>query len=595
MDIYLVRVCQRADNSLFLERKPKATTDDDYIAISHVWGTPETIMPTEVDGAGIVQLSPGKKDILSILSRPDICGFDWFWMDLFCIDQTESASISISDQLMSIPRVYKSSRCVKVLLEHPVCDLWHAKAMEVLMRSNRSDLESLEETFREEELAHSRRCPHLSFFDPWFERLWTRQEGLYVLDVVPLVIVPCRRLENPSSNKVSGWINEGVSLAKRSAAELFLSDKLAYHGLETDQSERRQFELYVDFVYRRHVDMSHYGGEAGPAATYLPLLAAWRSGRITTKKRDYVLAVFPDVRGYVAPPNTRKLSFTELLANALGQDPIKRHCHVVPKVPRGMMTEPKSPRDSMLPWVFDQPNNISEAYDSFTVVLRSDPSDAVEDKLHLVCRQTTLEDTQFSAGDLPRILELCAETMDGPKQMALVSPTGPCVGTSRDVQTDQGLVQQYLVHQFAPIAVSQHLSASQLDLLQLRSTGVVSFDAVKNVAEPVFTKELLRYLVCMTCGTSLSSADLILAHASPRVLSTPFGRILAVVRQESSSKAQDQRPNELQLLCPPRWFMQGFLVASQTGAGATTAVIGRTVVPSATFWEAIERSLQERP
>ena len=75
--------------------------------------------------------------------------------------------------------------------------------------------------------------------------------------------------------------------------------------------------------------MSHYGGEAGPAATYLPLLAAWRSGRITTKKRDYVLAVFPDVRGYVAPPNTRKLSFTELLANALGQDPIKQHCHVV--------------------------------------------------------------------------------------------------------------------------------------------------------------------------------------------------------------------------------------------------------------------------
>ena len=52
MDIYLVRVCQRADNSLFLERKPKATTDDDYIAISHVWGTPETITPTEVDGAG---------------------------------------------------------------------------------------------------------------------------------------------------------------------------------------------------------------------------------------------------------------------------------------------------------------------------------------------------------------------------------------------------------------------------------------------------------------------------------------------------------------------------------------------------------------
>ena len=48
--IYLVRVCQRADKSLFLQRKPQATTEDDYIAISHVWGTPETIQETFVDG-----------------------------------------------------------------------------------------------------------------------------------------------------------------------------------------------------------------------------------------------------------------------------------------------------------------------------------------------------------------------------------------------------------------------------------------------------------------------------------------------------------------------------------------------------------------
>lgn len=52
MQIYLVRIRQRADRSLFLERKENATTADDYIAVSHVWGTPEAITPTEVDGAG---------------------------------------------------------------------------------------------------------------------------------------------------------------------------------------------------------------------------------------------------------------------------------------------------------------------------------------------------------------------------------------------------------------------------------------------------------------------------------------------------------------------------------------------------------------
>jgi hypothetical protein len=51
-DIYLVRVSERSNGSLFLERKANANTNDDYVAISHVWGTPETIKAVEVDGAG---------------------------------------------------------------------------------------------------------------------------------------------------------------------------------------------------------------------------------------------------------------------------------------------------------------------------------------------------------------------------------------------------------------------------------------------------------------------------------------------------------------------------------------------------------------
>ena len=40
MNIYLVRVSKQVSGSLCIEYKPHATTDDDYIAISHVWGTP---------------------------------------------------------------------------------------------------------------------------------------------------------------------------------------------------------------------------------------------------------------------------------------------------------------------------------------------------------------------------------------------------------------------------------------------------------------------------------------------------------------------------------------------------------------------------
>lgn len=184
--IFLVRVRQRVLGSLYLERKD-STTNDDYIAISHVWGDPNTIEKTAVDGfPHEVFLSPGKKDILSILHRPDVCGDSWLWMDLFCIDQTE-AKISIAAQLMSIPTVYKSSRCVKVLIESPVCEVWLDKARKVYEVGTVD-----KEVFGEEELAHGRKCPNLLFRDPWFDRLWTRQEGLYayILDVVALNPVP---------------------------------------------------------------------------------------------------------------------------------------------------------------------------------------------------------------------------------------------------------------------------------------------------------------------------------------------------------------------------------------------------------------------
>lgn len=175
-------------------------------------------------------------------------------MDLFCFDQTETASISISDQLMAIPTVYKSSRCVKVLLEHPICDAWHSTALRVL--SNQGQ-DFAEDNFREEELRHSRRCPHLLIFDPWFERLWTRQEGLYgaILEIVVLNPIPCQRLQSRSTDKSSGWVAEGTSLAKRTIVETFLHDKLAYHGVSLPNHERDQFKMYLDLVYRCVFDL----------------------------------------------------------------------------------------------------------------------------------------------------------------------------------------------------------------------------------------------------------------------------------------------------------------------------------------------------
>lgn len=316
MNIYLVRVNSRADGSLFVERKPSASINDNYIAISHVWGTPETIQPTHIDGVGLVDLSPGKKDILNILRREDVCGDGWFWMDLFCLDQNPDAVISISEQIMAIPAIYKSSRCVKVLIESPVCDDWQATALRVF-----SEAAIDQELFGEEELRHARRCPNMLFYDPWFERLWTRQEGLYGMriEVITLNRVACTRLQPRTiPSATAGWISEGNALAKRTTAHFFIDDKLSYHGLSDTQGAKIRFDVYFDLVYRHRIVMEWYGGAKGPHPSYAPLTEAWRSGRTTTKARDYVLAVFPDIDGYRAP-ETRRLPFDVLLTDALRQ------------------------------------------------------------------------------------------------------------------------------------------------------------------------------------------------------------------------------------------------------------------------------------
>lgn len=142
MRIYLVRVQEAEGGELVLEWKSDATTGDTYVAISHVWGTPSTITQTKIPGVKWeVPLSPDKSDILSILHRHDICGSCWFWMDLFCIDQRDTAAIPISDQLAAIPAIYKAAKCVKVLIEHPVCRDWRDKAVQVTSRpdANRQD------------------------------------------------------------------------------------------------------------------------------------------------------------------------------------------------------------------------------------------------------------------------------------------------------------------------------------------------------------------------------------------------------------------------------------------------------------------------
>jgi hypothetical protein len=151
-------------------------------------------------------------------------------MELFCIDQSPDASISISDQLLAIPHIYKSSRCVKVLIESPICKTWHDTAIRsdafqdwcsATWKLDEKHAADKAKEFMEWESMHARKCPCILYHDAWFDRIWTRQEGLYTanLDFIALNMVSCLRYETYQRNDHK-WVAQGDNRLRREMVRL---------------------------------------------------------------------------------------------------------------------------------------------------------------------------------------------------------------------------------------------------------------------------------------------------------------------------------------------------------------------------------------
>ncbi|KAL6885196.1 hypothetical protein HDV57DRAFT_492331 [Trichoderma longibrachiatum] len=524
MSVYLARIQERDDGTLYVERRQASTTEESYIAISHVWGDPTTIQTYNVPGIGPVQLSPGKKDILNILKRPDICGHDWFWMDLFCIDQRPDSPISISSQIMAIPVIYKMSRVVIVLIETPVCQQW-ADMAEQAAREGLGDGEA----FKLEEASHARKCPNLSLMDPWFVRLWTRQEGLYATDLKMIFLnqTVCARL----TTVMSPWERyrmERKVIARREAVIGFIIDKLAYHGISSDKADV-SMQLYLGLLYKRQFTVSQHGGKVGPVGNYMPIMEAWRSGRTTAKPRDYVLAVFPDIQGYRAPQNPQRLSFGQLLADAWGQlgGDASNGFNLLPKVPQSLITLASS--DSEQPWFLDSPTDVTEALDPILMMTNES----------LAGRQTTFNgsvsgtegDRKGNNGvqvrplnirneaEFEQLVATCESNTNLVRHVSLSPPSGPLLGSDRHLNDEQSILRRFFAMRFAKSAVNQYrsdpiyrdVSKITAPINSLVRHGNVNTEKFQ-LEGKAFQENLKLFLVCLICGTTLSCAAKLSEH-----------------------------------------------------------------------------------
>lgn len=506
-------------------------------------------------------------------------------MDLFCLDQSTDATIPMADQLASIPTVYKSSRCVRVLIESPVCREWAEIAV---ARSRNKILEEDITIFGDYELQHARSCRYMMFADPWFDRLWTRQEGLYAkrIQVVSLNQKPCPRFDS-SYTQGEKWKFTGISAMHRNSARTFLNDKLAYHGHDTTTAPMR-FQAYIDLVYRGDLDMTSYQSlSTNVVAQYSPLDSAWRSGRATTKARDYVLAVFPDIMGYQVPLNARSLSFTSLLQDAFKQLPqLQLKGVLAVKISNGVAESRSLTNGIFQPHAVQNPTSVTAAYDTFALVRKGVLGYSEEHATHngvplgldrpfkVIAHGINVRAVQFTRAYLPKLLDLWESTADFSMQLLSCPPSSPCFGSSRQLDDYEEMHYRGFASQFCKPSIEGWVAERP----GLVAHGVVDLEKMsQKVTDAEFELYLTRFMACLVCGTTRTNGVTILETSEFRLISTLQGKsLLALINKEYLQAIETSK----YVLCSRGMTkIEGLHIGAESGSDSRLEMFGRTWIP----------------
>jgi hypothetical protein len=152
-----------------------------YLAISHAWtdrsGPGDSITVSDL-APWPITMSPAKRHLLDWLFKIQGAGGDWtswFWLDLFCIDQTRQDELLFSQQLQQIPEVFGNARSCLALLAS-----WPCESAQLVLEFPEGDTEDAKYHFANDWLGkHTATCSCPAILDAWLTRVWARQEVLY--------------------------------------------------------------------------------------------------------------------------------------------------------------------------------------------------------------------------------------------------------------------------------------------------------------------------------------------------------------------------------------------------------------------------------
>ena len=298
-------MCQYDESGLLKQHVVNMQTTP-YFAISHIWM--EADWREDITGIDWpILVSPQKARFLSG-KLFELVGTDYFWMDVLCVDQrSDEARTGVVN---SIPAIYRGAEKTIIIREdggiQPCC----AKAIGYFESWGKGGSDRFMDHLRETHVG--------GIVESWTERLWPLQE-MILSDNLLFTMCESTKAKQPldtqteyfASHSAFRRISDSLYCAASAWLEYGVEDKVA-------EWEYNMFlKAYINngFVARRACQESRHRvrGLTNDFAIHLNSL------RITSKPRDFILAILPQYGWYRAPPNVKRLTFGELWIDCVQQ------------------------------------------------------------------------------------------------------------------------------------------------------------------------------------------------------------------------------------------------------------------------------------
>lgn len=333
-----ILMCRYGPNGKLQKREVDMSTP--YIAVSHVWG-PATWQNVPALGIGEIIVSPHKAKFLTDKLQA-LVGDSDFWMDILCVDQLDAkARLSI---VKSIPAIYRSAQATIVIRDgdglHSCC----ADAVGSFETWSGDGLQKLADHVVYNTTSHGS-----GFSESWLGRLWPLQE---VLLSDRLQFASCDRWEPPKRDARDPYRDVG-DLHKLSSDLLCTASAWAEYCVDR-KVEWDELTNRMDFIKA----ILHNGTVSRPkrmhelkeiGATHNTMFGLHRnSTRVTSKSRDFLLAMLPPFSWYQIPETAGSMSFGDLFVDCHTQ--AKRAGYpFFPRITKGMTEATHNLEDSVLP------------------------------------------------------------------------------------------------------------------------------------------------------------------------------------------------------------------------------------------------------